>query len=276
MALVQMRFDVRREVVLDTVAGRITEAAANGAQLVCFPELATSIYFPYELDAAWQSLAEPVPGPSTDVVCAAAKEAGVDVVFPLYERDRPGELYNAAVVVNADGELVGTYRKNMIPLAHSEQMDGFEKYYFRPGNLGYPVFRTSSGLTVGIVICYERHFPEVPRILTLAGADFIVAPTATAARQDVWEIELRGHAVANMQWVAGVNRVGRDTGGGPAEFYGNSMMVDPRGKVTVAAGSDGEEIVYAAVDTDVSRQLRETYGWFRDRRPETYTPLVRP
>lgn len=275
-ALVQMQFSADGEAVLDQVVRNIEAAADGGARVVCFPELSTSIYFPYELDSAWQRLAEPVPGPATDRVAAAARAAGVYVVFPMYERVREGELYNSAVVVGPDGQLLGTYRKNSIPVAHSDEMDGFEKYYFRPGNLGYPIFETDFGLRIGIVICYERHFPEGPRILTLGGADILFVPTATCARQHLWELELRAHAAANMIWVGGVNRVGKDAGGGPATFFGSSLFCDPEGAVVASGSGDAEEIVFADIDTSVNQRLRETYGWWRDRRPELYSAITAP
>jgi beta-ureidopropionase len=273
-ALVQMQFSTDADAVLDRAVARIHEAARQGAGIICFPELATSIYFPYELNQDWQQLAEPVPGRTTERLAQAAADAGVYIVFPLYEREGAGELYNTAVIIGPDGELVGRYRKNSIPLAHSDEMDGFEKYYFRPGNLGYPVFETSLGIRIGIVICYERHFPEGPRILTLGGADVLFVPTATCARRNIWELELRAHAAANMIWVGGVNRVGRDTGGGPANFFGSSMFCDPEGRVVASASDTAEEILFADLDTSVNERLRRTYGWWRDRRPELYTALT--
>src|ERR1700754_3324230 len=157
-------------------------------------------------------------------------------------------------------------------------VSGMEKFYFRPGNLGYPVFETDLGITIGITICYERHFPEGPRSLPLAGADIIFAPTATPAGRELWEIELRGHAIANLLWVAGVNRVGNDRGEAVSEmdFYGGSMVSAPDGEVVARAQTDGDEIVYAEIDTDRSQQLRDDWGFFRDRRPELYGAITAP
>jgi N-carbamoylputrescine amidase len=153
-------------------------------------------------------------------------------------------------------------------------MVGIEKYYFDKGDLGYPLFDTDLGVRVGVTICYERHFPESTRILALAGADVIFVPTATAAGRDIWEIELRGHAIANLCWVGGVNRAGRDRGGSAAEFWGDSLFAGPSGEVVARAATQGDEIVLAAIDTELSGRLRKDWGFFRDRRPELYDSLV--
>ena len=203
----QFRDDVDANVAAGAEA--IEVAAAAGAEIVCLPELATYIYFCHRIDPAYMEVAEPVPGPSTECIGEVAERTGTYVIFPLYERDTgDGQLYNTAVVIGPDGGIRGRYRKNSIPLVTTPRMDGIEKYYFRPGNLGYPVFETDLGVTIGITICYERHFPEGPRSLALAGADVIFVPTATANAREVWELELQGHAIANQLWVAGVNRVG--------------------------------------------------------------------
>jgi N-carbamoylputrescine amidase len=174
--------------------------------------------------------------------------------------------------------VVGRYRKNVIPLMKFEGVQGLEKFYFRPGNLGYPVFKTDLGITLGITICYERHFPEGPRSLALAGADVIFVPTATPAGRHMWEVELRAMAIANLLWVGGVNRVGRDRGAAVSqmEFYGGSLFSSPAGEVVAQAESSEDEIVYGDIDTELSRKLREDWGFFRDRRPELYAPIVRP
>ena len=272
-ALVQMGFEQDTLKNVERGANHIREAGAAGAQIVCLPELATSIYPAYEEDPRHFDLAAPGPGPSSEVIAKAAADAGVYVVFPLYELE-DGHRYNTALFFDREGNIAGKYRKNSIPDVRYSHMMGMEKYYFEPGNLGYPVFDTDLGIRVGITICYERHLPEGPRILALNGADVIFVPTATAAGSEIWDLELRGHAVANNLWVGGVNRVGRDENGSSAEFYGRSLWSNPRGEIVASAGSEGDEIVYADVDTELSRRLREEWGFFRDRRPEIFDTLL--
>lgn len=275
-ALVQMGFSTDVEDNVGRAAEFVREAAAGGAEIICLPELATSIYMCFEEVPESRGLAEPIPGPSTEVIAAAAREAGVYVVFPLYEKADDGHLYNTAAFIDRRGEVVGKYRKNSIPDVRLPHMCGMEKYYFRSGNLGYPVFETDIGITVGVTICFERHFPEGPRIEALAGADVIFVPTATAAGREIWEIELRGHAVANLLWVGGVNRVGRDQGSSnEAAFYGDSFFCNPAGETVAGAGA-GEQVVFADVDTELNERLRRDWGFFRDRRPEIFDGLVAP
>ncbi len=277
-ALVQLNLgDDIKENVERCVEG-VLEAGRNGAQIISLPELATTQYFCYTMESSFFDLAEPVPGPSTKAVAAAAREVGAWVVLPLYEIGEDEQLYNTAVVIDSSGEIVGRYRKNVIPIMKFTGVEGVEKFYFRPGNLGYPVFETDLGVTIGITICYERHFPEGPRSLALAGADVIFVPTATPAGRELWEVELRAMAIANLLWVGGVNRVGRDRGEAVSEmdFYGQSLFSGPDGQVVSRAEGDGAEIIYAEIDTDRSHQLREDWGFFRDRRPEVYGAITAP
>jgi beta-ureidopropionase len=269
-ALIQMGFteDVDRNV--GRAAELIRKAGEEGAEIVALSELATSIYFCYEMNRDYFDLAETVPGPSTERISAAAAEADCYVIFPLYERAKDGQLYNSAAFIDRKGEIVGVYRKNLIPIMKFEGVEGVEKFYFRPGNLGYPVFDTDLGVKVGITICYERHFPEGPRSLALAGADVIFVPTATPAGQHIWDLELRAMAVANLLWVAGINRLGPDQGGSDMEFFGSSLVSAPNGEVVAQASADREEILHAEIDTALSATLREEWGFFRDRRPEIY------
>jgi N-carbamoylputrescine amidase len=277
-ALVQMNLSDDRDQNVARGAELIREAGEGGAQIICLPELATSQYFCHIMDREFMALAEPVPGPSTATIGAAAKAADAWVVLPIYEHADDGQLYNSAAVIDRSGEVVGLYRKNVIPLMSFPGVSGMEKFYFRPGNLGYPVFETDLGITIGITICYERHFPEGPRSLALAGADIIFAPTATPAGKHMWEVELRAMAIANLLWVGGVNRVGRDRGTAVSEmdFYGGSLFAGPDGAVTARADVDGDAIVYTEVDTGLSAKLREDWGFFRDRRPEIYSALTAP
>jgi beta-ureidopropionase len=275
-ALIQMTFSDDRVKNVDKGANLIAQAAREGAEIICLPELATSIYFPFEISAKWLKLAEPIPGPSTETISAAANKANAYVLFSLYEKANDGELYNSAVFIDPNGKIMGTYRKIQIPLVKMDVITGIEKYYFRPGNLGYPVWKTELGVTVGTVICYDRHFPEGPRALALAGCDLMFVPTATAAGATIWELELQAHAVANLMWVGGVNRVGRDEGGGPTEFYGRSFFAGPSGSVASGLASEHDAILHQEIDTQVSAQLRDEWGFFRDRRPEAYSALVAP
>lgn len=275
-ALIQMNFsdDVRDNV--ERAVAHIAQAASSGAEIVCLPELATSIYFCTEIDRKHYNLAEPVTGPSVRAIAEAARTAGVYVVFPFYERSEDDDqLYNTAAFIDRDGKVAGRYRKNIIPLTKFHGEIGIEKYYFRPGNLGYPVFDTDLGIKVGITICFERHFPESARSLALNGADLILVPTATPAGKDMWDIELRAMAIANLLWVAGVNRVQRDVNGSEMDFYGRSLFSAPSGEVVAAAGEEAEEVLYAVIDTDLSQQLREEWGFFRDRRPEIFEAITR-
>jgi beta-ureidopropionase len=273
-ALVQMSFRQDREENVRHGAELVRQAAAEGAEIVCLPELATSIYPAYVEDPAYRDWAEPVPGPASEAIAAAAKDAAVYVVYPMYERTPAGKLFNTALFFGRDGEILGRYRKNSIPDVRMLVMMGMEKFYFEPGDLGYPVFETDLGVTVGVTICYERHFPEGPRSLALAGADIVFVPTATAAGRELWEVELRGHAIANLLWVGGVNRVGRDEDGSSSDFYGSSFFSAPNGEVVATAGDDGEAIVAAEIDTELSRRMREEWGFFRDRRPQLYGKIV--
>ena len=275
-ALVQMNFSTDTEKNVEKGAKLIKEAARDGAEIICLPELATNVYFPFEIDPKWLKMAEPIPGPSTETIRAAAREANAYVLFSLYEKAQDGELYNTAVFIDPNGELVGTYRKIQIPLVKMAAITGIEKYYFRPGNLGYPVWKTEVGLNVGTVICYDRHFPEGPRALALNGCDLMFVPTATAAGTTIWELELQAHAVANLMWVGGVNRVGVDEGGGPTDFFGRSFFSSPTGDVVTRLGGERDAILHHEIDTEVSAQLRDEWGFFRDRRPDAYGVLVAP
>ena len=279
-AIVQANFSVDVDDNVDKMCAAILEAGRNGAKIICLPELATTEYFCVGMHEEYLAYAEPIPGPSTERVAAAAREAGAYVLFPVYERVKDGELYNSAVFIDPQGEIVGKYRKIHIPLVKTNDMHGNivesnEKFYFRPGNLGYPVWDTSLGVKVGTTICYDRHFPEGPRCLALNGADIIFIPVATPLGGEMFEIELRAHAIANLCWVGAANRVGQDTNGHfDLRFYGKSLWSAPNGEIMAQAGMEGDEILYCEVDTERSRKLREGWGFFRDRRPEMYEEIT--
>ena len=275
-AVIQMNFTANTEENVGKAAELIKQAGGEGAQIIALPELATNVYFPFEIDPKWLKLAESIPGPSSETIAAAAREANAYVLFSLYEKEHDGELYNTAIFIDPNGEIVGKYRKIQIPLVKMEAITGIEKYYFRPGNLGYPVWKTQVGLSVGTVICYDRHFPEGPRALALNGCDLMFVPTATAAGSAFWELELRAHAVANLMWTAGINRVGHDEGGGPTDFYGRSFFSNPTGEIVGQLGSEHDAILHCEIDTEISTQMRDEWGFFRDRRPDAYGALVAP
>jgi beta-ureidopropionase len=276
-ALIQFNFSVDVEDNVAKLCDYVREAGKNSAEIICLPELATTEYFCVGMHPEFLDYAEPIPGPSTEKVAKAATNANAYVVFPLYEKVKDGELYNSAVFINRQGEIVGKYRKNMIPLVKIGDVEGNEKFYFRPGNLGYPVWDTDLGIKVGVTICYDRHFPEGPRCLALNGADVVFVPTATPLGGEMWEIELRGHAIANLFWVGAVNRVGKDRNGHfDLKFYGRSLWSAPNGELKAVAGSEGDEILYCEIDTDVSKHYRDAWGFFRDRRPEAYAEVTAP
>ncbi len=249
----------------------VRDAAARGAQVICLQELATGPYFCQVETREWFDLAEPVPeGPSTTTMQALAAELGVVIVLPLYENAR-GDFYNTAVVIDADGEYLGKYRKVHIP-----QADGFyEKYYFKPGNTGYPVFDTRFG-RIGVYICYDRRFPEGARALGINGAEIVFIPSATSGTSiRTWHVEQRAHAIANRYFVGTINRVGKEAIG-PNEFYGQSYFCDPDGVVLAEGSATEEDIVLADLDLGTLQDARLNLNVWRDRRPEAYGLLTQP
>lgn len=254
----------------------VAEAASNGAQIVCLQELFNTTYFCYTEEPAFWDLAEPIDGPTVQEMRKVAAENRVVLVAPIYEKVIPGELYNTAVILGPDGEIMGKYRKTSIPLVKANNLIGNEKFYFKPGNLGFPVWRTPFGVNIGVMICYDRHFPEHARLLALNGADLVFVPTATAGMSRyLWEIELQAHAIDNIYYIGGVNRVGLDEGGSPTqEYYGSSFFANPKGQIMSQAGDKNDEIVYAEIDLRMMEDLRNTWGFFRDRRPDVYGPLA--
>ena len=195
------------------------------------------------------------------------------MVVPLYERDLPGVYYNTAAVLDHDGSYLGKYRKNHIP-----QTSGFwEKYFFRPGNLGYPAFKLSSGVTIGVYICYDRHFPEGARLLGLHGAEIVFNPSATVAglSQYLWKLEQPAHAVANGYYMGCINRVGTEAPWNIGKFYGHSYFVNPRGQLLAEASEDNDELVISDLDLNLIEEVRRTWQFYRDRRPDSYGDMVK-
>jgi beta-ureidopropionase len=249
----------------------IHEAGKQGVQILCLQEIFNGPYFCPGQDRRWYDAAEPIPGPTLDKLVPLARKYQMAMVVPLYEREQAGLYYNTAAILDADGSYLGKYRKTHIP-----QTAGFwEKYFFRPGNLGYPVFKTRYA-TIGAYICYDRHFPEGARALGLAGAEIVYNPSATVAglSQYLWKLEQPAHAVANGYFVGAINRVGTEGPWNIGKFYGSSYFVDPRGQFLASASEDKDELVVATLDLDMIEEVRRTWQFFRDRRPDAYGPLV--
>jgi beta-ureidopropionase len=263
--------DIKRA-MLEKTLPLVEKAGKAGVQMLCLQEVFDTPYFCPAQTPFWYDAAEPVPGPTTNLMAEYAKRYGMALVVPLYEREMAGVYYNTAAVLDADGSYLGKYRKTHIP-----QTSGFwEKYYFKPGNLGYPVFRTQHGV-VGVYICYDRHFPEGARLLGLHGAEVVFNPSATVAglSQYLWKLEQPAHAVANGYFVGAINRVGTEAPWNIGRFYGNSYFVDPRGKFLVEATEDKDELVTASMDLDQIEEVRRVWQFYRDRRPETYEELTK-
>ena len=251
----------------------IEDAARQGVRVLGLQEVFSAPYFPATIDDKWFAAAEAVPdGPTTRAMRDAAKRHGMVIVSPVYERDRGGAFYNTAAVVDADGQYLGKFRKIHIP-----KIEGFdEKHYFADGDLGYPEFDTAVG-KVGVYICYDRHFPEGWRALALGGAELVFNPSATfkGVSDHLWNLEQVGAAIANGIFVGTNNRVGTEPSLGNHVFYGSSYFCDPRGEILAQGGDEDDELVVAALDLDQIREVRDTWQFFRDRRPETYRNCVR-
>lgn len=251
----------------------IEDAAKKGVQVICLQELFYGPYFCAEQDTKWYSITEEIPdGETTQLMCETAKRLGVVLVIPIYEVDLPGIYYNTAAVIDADGKYLGKYRKQHIPHC---QPGFWEKFYFRPGNLGYPVFETAVG-KVGVYICYDRHFPEGARALSLNGAEIIFNPSATVAglSEYLWKIEQPAHCVANQVFIGAINRIGTEKPWEIGQFYGQSYFCNPKGQLIAEGSRENDDIVIADSDLDQIQEVRNTWQFFRDRRPETYDNLV--
>jgi beta-ureidopropionase len=272
-ALVQAKWTGDKASMIDSSVALARAAASQGAQVLCFQELFYGPYFCQIQDAEYFGYAEPVPGPTTDRMADLARETGMVVIAPVYEEEQPGVLYNTAAVIDADGRYLGKYRKTHLP-----QVKGFwEKFYFRPGNLGYPVFDTAVG-RIGVYICYDRHFPEGWRALGLAGAQIVFNPSATSRglSRYLWNLEQPAAAVANEYFIGAINRVGIEPLG-DNDFYGGSYFADPRGQLVGEAASEtDDEALVRDLDLDRLAEVRALWAFYRDRRPDAYGPLVTP
>ncbi|MGP0023873.1 MAG: nitrilase-related carbon-nitrogen hydrolase [Streptosporangiaceae bacterium] len=270
-ALVQQKWAGDKDSMIKNAVSALREAASARAQVACLQELFYGPYFCQVQDPQWYSWTEEVPdGPTVRLMQDLARELQMVLIVPVYEREQEGVYYNTAAVIDADGSFLGKHRKNHIP-----QVTGFwEKFYFRPGNLGYQVFDTAVG-RIGVFICYERHFPEGWRALGLAGAKIVFNPSATSRglSEYLWKLEQTSAAVANEYFVGTINRVGVEPLG-TNDFYGQSYFVDPRGQLVGDAASDrDDEIVVRDLDLSMIDDVRRLWAFYRDRRPETYGTL---
>ncbi len=257
--------------MVDKHVPMIEEAGKKGVQILCLQEIFNTPYFCPGQDKTWYASAETIPGPTTAMMQELAKQYGMVIIVPIYEKEQAGLFYNTAAIIDADGKYLGKYRKNHIP-----HTTGFwEKFFFRPGNLGYPVFETAYA-KIGAYICYDRHFPEGARILGLNGAEIVYNPSATVAglSQYLWKLEQPSHAAANGYFMGCINRVGTEKPWNLGKFYGSSYFVDPRGQVFAQASEDNDELLISDFDLDMIDEVRSTWQFYRDRRPETYSRMT--
>lgn len=259
------------QAMLDKHIPYIEEAGRKGVQILCLQEIFNTPYFCPGQSPDWYASAQPIPNPTTDLMQELAKKYSMVIIVPIYEREQAGVLYNTAVVIDADGTILGKYRKNHIP--HTSGF--YEKFFFKPGNLGYPVFQTKYA-KIGVYICYDRHFPDGARILGLNGAEIVYNPSATVAglSQYLWKLEQPAHAAANGNFWGCINRVGTEAPWNVGKFYGSSYFVNPRGEIFAQASEDNDELLVTEFDLEMIDQVRNVWQFFRDRRPETYNKLV--
>ena len=281
LGLVQMRCSPDADRNVSRAVEQIGVAARRGADIVCLPELFRTPYFCQREDPALFDLAEPIPGPTSAVLSAAAREHGVVLIGSLFERRAAGLYHNTAVVFDSDGRQVGLYRKMHIP--HDPLF--YEKYYFTPGDLGFRSFATSRG-RVGTLVCWDQWYPEAARLTALSGAEMLLYPTAIGwhprekaeygvAQHDAWELAQRAHALANGVWVAAVNRVGHEgPSDGGLEFWGASFVADPFGRVVARASHTEEEVLLVTCERGKSEETRRNWPFLRDRRIDAYGAIT--
>ena len=272
-ALLQCAYTGDKQTMIDKHVSYVEQAASQGAQVMCFQALFYSPYFCQVQDVVHYSWSESVPdGPTTTLMQQIAAKHKIVLIVPLYEKDDAGIYYNTGVVIDSDGTFLGKYRKTHLP-----HLPGFwEKFYFRPGNTGYPVFETSVG-RIGVYICYDRHFPEGARVLGINGAEIVFIPSATSRglSQHLWKIEQTSHAIANGYFVGTINRVGVEAEFGANNYYGQSYFCDPKGQfVGDVASEDADELVVRELNLDLIQDVRNTWQFYRDRRPDMYDGIV--
>ena len=266
--------DELKQAMIEKHVKLIAEAADRGAQVCCLQEMFNGPYFCAEQETRWYETAEPVPdGPTIKLMQELASKHSMVMVVPIYEKAMAGVYYNTAAVIDEQGQYLGKYRKHHIPHCHP----GFwEKFYFKPGDLGYPVFQTKYG-RIGVYICYDRHFPEGARELGLNGAEIVFNPSATVAglSEYLWKLEQPAHAVANQFYVGAINRVGTESPWNIGEFYGQSYFCDPRGQIIAEASRDNDEVLVTDLDLDMIQEVRDVWQFYRDRRPESYKQIAK-
>lgn len=281
VALIQMKMEEDPEANIQRAKSMVREASR--AQVICLPELFRTRYFCQREDPRFFDWAEPIPGPSTEQFSVLARDLGVVILLPLFERRAPGLYHNTVAVLDADGSLAGIYRKMHIP----DDPGYCEKYYFRPGDLGFRIFGTKAG-RIGVLICWDQWFPEAARLVSLQGAEIIFYPTAIGwlpgekggvgvVQRDAWLTVQRAHAIANGVYVAAVNRTGHEDlyGSEGIEFWGSSFVADPQGSIIAQASTDQPEILYAEISEEVIENIRRTWPFARDRRTDAYGDLTR-
>jgi N-carbamoylputrescine amidase len=266
--------DQVKKAMIDKHVAYVDQAAQAGAQIICLQEIFYGPYFCAEQQTRWYNFTEQIPGgPTLKLMQDLARKHHAAIIVPIYECEQEGVYYNTAGVINANGEYLGKYRKTHIP----HVAPGFwEKFYFRPGNLGYPIFDLGF-CKIGVYICYDRHFPEGARALGLNGAEIVFNPSATVAglSEYLWKLEQPAHAVANGYFIAAINRVGTEAPWNIGEFYGSSYFCNPRGQIIAQASRDKDEVLTADLDLDQIREVRQTWQFFRDRRPDMYDALIK-
>jgi N-carbamoylputrescine amidase len=253
----------------------IAQAAAAGSQITCLQEIFYGPYFCAEQQTRWYDFTEKIPdGPTIKRMQELARKHRMAIIVPIYEVENEGVYYNTAAVIDSTGTYLGKYRKMHIP----HVAPGFwEKFYFRPGNLGYPTFDLGF-VRIGLYICYDRHFPEGARALGLNGAEIVFNPSATVAglSEHLWKIEQPAHAVANGYFIAAINRVGTEAPWNIGHFYGTSYFCNPRGQIVAQASREADEVLTTDLDLDQIKEVRQTWQFFRDRRPDSYVDLIKP
>ncbi len=262
-----------KKAMIDKHIPFIEKAGKEGVQILCLQEVFNGPYFCAEQKTKWYEMTEKIPdGPTVKLMQKYAKKYKMAMIVPIYEEEMSGVYYNTAAVIDADGSYLGKYRKHHIPQVEP----GFwEKFYFKPGNLGFPVFKTKYA-DIGVYICYDRHFPEGARILGLNGAEIVFNPSATVAglSEYLWELEQPAHAVANGYFVGAINRVGIEAPWNIGEFYGKSYFCTPRGKIIAQASRDKDELVVCDLDMKIIQDVRSVWQFYRDRRPEAYGKIT--
>jgi beta-ureidopropionase len=276
VALCQFGGSLDRGRTLEVAERMVRAAGEQGAQLICLPEVANTVYMPFENDARFLDQAEPLSGESVTRMQLLAKETGTMIVYPFFERD--GDAYfNTAAVIGPDGSIEGSYRKSSIPTC-GLYPDGSEQFYFSPGDMPFRVFETPWGFRFGVIICYERNLPEPARCIGLEGADLLLVPVATVdVVRPWWELLLRAHAVFNIFYVGACNKVGLEPGGSPdTPYFGTSLAVDPTGTVIARGSETDPETVIFDLDLELLARQRQRWSFLSDRRPDLYQALLRP